>query len=164
MPATTGASGVPAQAVSMEALSPVASKLWIPCARRVAMTQRPRRMKSPIVSHSHRAAACRRPARPPWSAFALRRENYSASMYREVPLSAFLSVQGAAEVSASDGEECGVTLRSFAGRVPRSRTRSASATTCGTRTRPCSRARGLPHVQSGAAEKIDAGMGKALEG
>jgi hypothetical protein len=41
----------------MEALSPVASKLWIPCARRVAMTQRPRRMKSPMVSHSHRAGS-----------------------------------------------------------------------------------------------------------
>lgn len=119
MPATTGASGVPAQAVSMEALSPVASKLWIPCARRVAMTQRPRRMKSPIVSHSHRAAACRRPARPPWSAFALRRANYSASMYREVPLSAFLSVRGSARVPASDGEDRGVTLGSFAWRLPR---------------------------------------------
>ena len=41
-----------------------------------------------------------------------------------MPLSAFLNVQGRAGVSASDGEDCGVTLRSFAGRLPMSRTRS----------------------------------------
>jgi hypothetical protein len=40
-----------------------------------------------------------------------------------VPLSAFLSVGITAEVSASDSEGRGVTLRSFAGRLPMSRTR-----------------------------------------
>jgi hypothetical protein len=56
----------------------------------------------------------------------LRRANASTyvSRYREVPLSAVLSVQGRAGLSASSAEHRGVTLRSFARRLPRSRTRS----------------------------------------
>lgn len=37
-----------------------------------------------------------------------------------MPLSVLQSVETRAEVSASGGEHCGVTLRSFAGRLPRS--------------------------------------------
>ena len=39
-----------------------------------------------------------------------------------MPPSAFLSVENRPGVSASGGEDCGVTLRSFAGRLPKSRT------------------------------------------
>jgi hypothetical protein len=107
-----------------------------------------------------------------------------------VPLSAFLSVGIRAGVAASDSEGRGVTLRSFAGRLPRSRTRSAPRRRDLRYTRATMLLRqgvhpkvvqdrlghanvGItldvyshvsPHMQSDAAEKIDAGLRAALAG
>ena len=107
-----------------------------------------------------------------------------------MPLSAFLSVAIRAEVPASDSEGSGVTLRSFAGRLPRSRTRSAprrrdlryiQATAllrAGMHPKVVSERLGhasigitldicshvLPSMQEEAAEKVDAGLRAALAG
>ena len=107
-----------------------------------------------------------------------------------MPPSAVLSVENTAGVSAGDGEDCGVTLRSFAGRLPTSRTRSeprlrdlrhTHATMLlrqGVHPKVVQERLGhasigitldtyshvMPGMQEEPAGKIDAGLGKALAG
>ena len=82
-----------------------------------------------------------------------------------MPLSAFLSVGIRADVSVSDSEGRGVSLRSFAERLPRSRPRAELCLRPSARPSDDATAQGgLPHMQEEASEKIDAGPRAALAG